>query len=419
MNIFQRLFARRSLKAAPSQETKPERRTIIRSTGRPHWIRGDYTLNNSELIFAAVSRIANSLAAMPMMLYQDSRRKKGELDDLVSFEPNPSMTAAQFFKTMESCRCTYGNCYALKLPSADRVYPYLFPLDPSRVKPVLEKDSHELWYRVDPEDSAPYYIHNYYILHIPFISSNGYSGVNPISVLNGTLNYQAQIEEFSKNQLDKGINAQVVLEAPANLGDRQRKEMINHFLETYKDTGGNILLLESGVTAKSINMSPVDSKIFEVEKISRSRVAMVYNIPPHMLGDFSNTSFSSQEEQMLEFLTLTMLPIVTAYEQEFTRKLVPVKDRMKGFRLKMNLTNVLRADANTMADVHQKAIRGGWMTPNEARFDDNLPADKDGGRLLVARDLTTLEYVINHPDNTALSPNKKEENIDGKHDQPV
>lgn len=419
MNIFQRLFVRQSLKAAPKQDDKPERRTIVRTTGWPHWIRGDYSLNNSELIFAAVSRIANSLAAMPMMLYQDSRRKKGELDDLVSFEPNPSMTAAQFFKTMESCRCTYGNCYALKVPAVDRTYPYLYPLEPSRVKPVFEKDSRELWYRVEPEDAAPYYIHNYHILHVPFISSNGYSGVNPLSVLNGTLNYQAQIEEFSKSQLDKGINAQVVLEAPANLSERQRKEMINHFLDTYKDTGGNILLLESGVTAKSINMSPVDSKIFEVEKISRSRVAMVYNIPPHMLGDFSNSSFSSQEEQMLEFLTLTMMPIVTAYEQEFTRKLVPMKDRMKGFRLKMSLTNVLRADAKTMADVHQKAIRGGWMTPNEARFNDNLPADKDGGRLLVARDLTTLEYVINHPDNTALTPTKKEENEDGEHDKPV
>lgn len=405
MNIFQRLFVRRSLKAAPPKDENPERRTIVRSSGRPHWIRGDYTLNNSELIFAAVSRIANALAAMPMMLYQDSRRKKGELDDLVSFEPNPSMTAAQFFKTMESCRCTYGNCYALKVPSIDRLYPYLYPLDPSRVTPLFEKESRELWYRVDPEGSATYYIHNFHILHIPFISSNGYSGVNPISVLNGTLNYQAQIEEFSKSQLDKGINAQVVLEAPANLSERQRKEMINHFLDTYKDTGGNILLLESGVTAKSINMSPVDSKIFDVEKISRSRVAMVYNIPPHMLGDFTDTPFSKQEEQMLEFLTLTMMPIVTAYEQEFTRKLVPMKDRMKGFKLKMNLTNVLRADANTMADVHQKAIRGGWMTPNEARFDDNLPADKDGGKLLVARDLTTLEYVINHPDNTALKPN--------------
>ena len=64
-----------------------------------------------------------------------------------------------------------------------------------------------------------------------------------------------------------------------------------------------------------INLSPIDSKIFEVERISRSRVANVYNIPPHMLGDFSNTSFKSQEQQTLDFLSMTMLPIVTAYEQ--------------------------------------------------------------------------------------------------------
>ena len=32
-----------------------------------------------------------------------------------------------------------------------------------------------------------------------------------------------------------------------------------------------------------------------------------------------------------------------------------------------DMNAILRADAATRADVHQKAIRGGWETPNEAR----------------------------------------------------
>ena len=73
----------------------------------PTWLRGDYTLTNSELIFAAVSRISNSLSAMPVRLYKGPNRQSGRLADLAGFSPNPNMTACQFFKTMEGCRCIW------------------------------------------------------------------------------------------------------------------------------------------------------------------------------------------------------------------------------------------------------------------------------------------------------------------------
>lgn len=101
---------------------------------------------------------------------------------------------------------------------------------------------------------------------------------------------------------------------------------------------------------------------------------------------------------MLEFLTLTMLPIVTAYEAELNRKLISREDRRAGMNFKFNMESILRADSATRADVHQKAIRGGWMSVNEVRADYGLPNDTNGKKLLVARDLTTLEYLIRNPD---------------------
>lgn len=376
----------------------PPRKIIRASPFLPRWLRGDYTLRNSELIFSAVSRISNALSAMPVQLYRASTPVKNDLNDMVGFEPNPNMTSCQFFKTMEACRGTEGNAYAMKAYGADGTLTGLRPIDPTRIKPVMEETSQELWYQIRPDKGADYYLHNFYVVHVPFISTNGYTGVNPVSVLFNTLSYNDEIQTFSASQLKKGINAQIVLEAPANLGEQQKKDMINDFMETYKETAGNILLLESGVTSKSLSVSPVDTKLFEVEKISRSRVAMVYNIPPHLLGDYSDTSFSSQEQQMLEFLMLTMLPIVTAYEQELNRKLLTREERRKGYHFVFDMNAILRADAATRADVHQKAIRGGWETPNEARSDYGRDKDPNGNKLLVARDLTTLEHMIKNPD---------------------
>lgn len=400
MSIFSTLKSwrrGRAIKAAlPSVQNVPSR-TRLSSSWLPHWLRGDYTIRNSELLFSAVSRISNSLSAMPIQLYKGSTPVRSDLNDMVSFAPNPNMTSCQFFKTLEACRDTSGNAYAIKVYDQDGTLDRLDILDPSRVTPIVDTDSGELWYRIAPEKETQFYVHNYNMIHIPFISTNGYSGVNPVSVLYDTLRYSESIQSFSVKQLEQGVNAAIVLEAPANLGEQQKREMIKAFMETYRETSGNILLLESGVTAKSLNLSPVDTRLFEVEKITRSKVAMVYNIPPHLLGDYSDTSFSSQEQQMLEFLMLTMLPIVTAYEQELNRKLLTGRQRRAGYHFKFDMDAILRADAATQAEVDYKAVRSAWKTPDEIRISRNLPPLPNGvgKKALVSQDLATLDYTVN------------------------
>ena len=397
----------RIIKAAIAQGlTVPSKRDIRR--GRIlHWMRGDYTLHNSELLFSAVSRISNALSSMPVQLYKGASPVADDLNDLVAFQPNPNMSASTFFKTMEACRCTSGNAYAMKVFGPRGNLERLEILDPSRVTPILERDSGELWYRITPEQESSYYVHGFYMIHVPFISTNGYSGVNPVSVLQETMDYAANIQSFSVKQLEQGVNAAIVLEAPANLGEHEKTQMVEEFMNTYRETSGNILLMESGVTAKTLNLSPVDSKLFEVEKITRSKVAMVYNLPPHLLGDYSDTSFTSQEQQMLEFLMLTMLPIVTAYEQEFDRKLLTRLQRRRGLHFKFDMEAILRADAATQAEVDYKAVRSGWKTPDEIRFTRHLPPFPGGigAKALVSQDLATLEYtVLQKPSVLARQP---------------
>lgn len=373
----------------------------------PRFMRGDYTLKNSELLFSAVSRIANALSAMPVQLYRGSEPVNNDLNDLVGFSPNGAMTSSQFFKSFEACRCTSGNGYAIKILDPNGNLERLDLIDPSKVTPVLESTTGELWYNIQPEFQEPFYIHNYYMVHVPFISTNGYTGINPVSVLQDTIGYSENIQLFSKQQLQQGVNAAVVLEAPASLGKTQKQQVIESFMETYRETAGNILLLESGVTAKSLNLSPVDTKIFEVEKITRSKVAMVYNIPPHLLGDYSSESYSSQEQQTLEFLTLTMLPIVTAYEQELNRKLLTREMRKRGYHFKFGIDSILRADAATQAEVNYKAVRSAWKTPDEIRANYGLPPlpEGDGNRAMVSKDLAPIREVIRQ--NEEISNNQE------------
>ena len=383
----------------------------------PHWLQGDYTLRNSELVFAAVSRISNAFSAMPVQLYKGSKPIYNDLNDLIVSNPNQYMTSCQFFKTLEACRGTSGDCYALKVYGPGDALPHLDILDPTKVRPIIEKSSGELWWRIQPDEGPEMFVHDFYMIHVPFISTNGIGGISPVSVLFDTLKYSENIQEFNQKQLEQGVNSAIVLEAPANLGEDQKKQMVEDFMKTYRETSGNILLLESGVKANNLNLSPVDSKLFEVEKITRSKVAMVYNLPPHLLGDYSGTSFSSQEQQMLEFLMLTMLPIVTAYEHELNRKLLTRNQRKNGYHFKFDMDSILRADAATQAEVDYKAVRSGWKTPDEIRFSRNLPALPNGiGKYaLVSQDLATLDYTVNDKPKVLIgTAENRRNNSDGR-----
>ena len=384
---------------AANQQT-PSRAMLLRQRLQS-WSRTDYTMHNSEILFSAISRMANSIASMPWQLYRRGKPVYNDLNDLVANRPNPNMTSCQFFKAMEVCRCATGNAYAMKVYDAQGTLTRLDVLDPSKVTPVMDEESRELWYQIQLDNGQQAYFHNFHIIHVPFITSNGYTGLNPVGVLFDTLRYAEEIQKFNRDQLDEGVNTSIVLEAPANLSSDQREKVVKDFLETYRETSGAILLLESGVTAKSLNLSPIDAKLFEVEKITRSTVAMVYNIPPHLLGDYSAASYASQEQQMLEFMQLTLLSPVIAYEQEFNRKLIPAQARKDGYSWSMNMEAILRADATTQATVDQMAIRNGWTTVDEVRSRRNMPPYAGGiGKIpLVSQDLAPLDYTVKEKPN--------------------
>ena len=158
------------------------------------------------------------------------------------------------------------------------------------------------------------------------------------------------------------------------------------------------MVLEGGLTATNFSTPPVDAQLLDVERITRNRVATVYNLPPHMLGDYTDTSFSTAEQQMQEFLQLTITPIIEQWEEELNRKMLTPQDYADGYRFRFDTNSLTRADAATTANRNQMAIRGGWRKPNEVRESEGLPPDPMGGELMSSRDLIPLRIAVEHPE---------------------
>ena len=393
MGLFS--FFRNENKARDKPRVRVFDRGKVTSITRP---RADVTLQGHEAIYAAVTRIANTVASIPVHVYKGRERQDTHpLEKLLNLSPNPSMSAYIFKQTMEAFRNTEGMAYALIIRDGLGEITRLDVLDPTRVRPLIERDSREIWYDITLEGKT-YPIPGYMVLALKHMSANGISGIRPLDVLRGSLDYDAEVKEISLNQLD-GINHGVMLEVPGQALDETRKaQIVADFLDAYESSGQRVLVLEGGIKETTFNQSPVDAQLMDVERITRNRVATVYNLPPHMLGDYSDTSFSTAEQQMQEFLQLTVIPIVQQWEDELNRKLLSDADYKVGYRFRFDTDSLIRADMVAMANKYQMAIRGGWMRMNEVREREGLPPDPNGDELMCARDIIPLRIMVEHPE---------------------
>ena len=391
---FQKKHTEQQARDKPTKQRK--QMLNLRSINRP---RADRTIEGNEAIYAAVSRIANTMASMPMHLYKGYEIAKSHpLERLINLEPHPNFSAFTWRQTMEVLRNTEGNAYALIVRDKMGQITRLDILNPTRVQPARDPTDGSDWYIITLDDGQPYQVPGFMVLNIRHMSANGVKGIRPIDVLRRSLDYDAQVKDLALDQLD-GVNHGIMLTVPNTGLDQDAKdELVDRFLETYQQSGRSVVVLEGGLTATSFSADAVDAHLLDVERITRNKVAAVYNLPPHMLGDYSQGNKSTTEQQLLEFLQLTIMPIVEQWEEECNRRLLTPQDYTAGYRVRFDTSALVRADIATMAQKYQIAIRGGWMKPNEVRETEGQPPDPNGNELMSSRDLIPIRIAVQTPE---------------------
>ncbi|WP_249716202.1 phage portal protein [Paenibacillus sp. J31TS4] len=365
--------------------------------------RSGEALANNETIFAAISRLSNAMASLPLKLYRDFSPMNNQTADLIANAPNSNMTSFDFIRTLEVLRDSTGNGYAMKRYDMRYQVEALVILDPARVEPVIERDTKELWYEIQG-DKGRYYVHNMDMIHVKHIHGTGYKGINPIDVLGNTVDFDGKVRHFSISQMDASITASFILKMATHLSADKRAEILNNFKQFYEENGG-VLIQEAGMEIAPIDRKFLDTKVFEVERITRSRVATVYNMPVHMLGETQGANYSSMEQMSLEFVQSTLIPIVRQYEQEFNRKLLTPEERGRGLGFKFNVNALLRGDIQTRGEFYFKMIRSGVFKPNDVRAWEELPPEEGGDKLYLSGDL----YPIDTPTELRKGVKKIEE----------
>lgn len=169
----------------------------------------------------------------------------------------------------------------------------------------------------------------------------------------------------------------------------ETQERFKREMEEYKQGGakqGGMPVIEDGMTINSTHMNATEEQYIEVAELSFKTICRVYHVNPAQLGDSGGVTYANMREFSKSLYKETLGPTLAKVEQKLNSRLVEIlatrADPLEDLYLEFNIKAKLAGDFHEEAEVLYQSAGTAFMTVNEVRATQNLPA-VDGGDVLV------------------------------------
>ena len=192
-------------------------------------------------------------------------------------------------------------------------------------------------------------------------------------------------------EVDSDISGTMeVAQADGTTATVNMKDYVRQEWETRQGGPGNagrIAVLDNGMKYHAISISQRDAQFVESAELSVRDIARFFGVPLYKLQE-GKQSYSSNEQNAIEYITGTLHPIVTQYEQEATEKLLNSSERADGLEIRINMMAELRGDSSSRGNWYNAMWQIGAYSVNDIRALEDMP-DVEGGDEHTA----SLNYV--------------------------
>lgn len=361
--------------------------------------------------YACMKVLSESIGKMPLKLLRYGEKNgvetmlKHPLYCAVHDRPNPYMCSSVFWSTVEFNRNHYGNAYVWIQGAGEDLKLWILPFENVEVyydDAKILAEQPDIYY-IYSEAGKRYKFGSEEILH--FKSSHTLRGIIGISVrdqLKSTIAGATDSQRMLNKMYKSGFTAKAVLNYTGSLNDANVKELVR-LTEAYakgelsNEGIENTIPIPVGFSLQPLNVKLADNQFIEVRQYTALQIASAFGIKPYQIGDYTKSSYSSEQAQQLSFYVDTLLYIIKQYEEELTYKLLSREEVRNGFRFRFNVASILRADLETQIKTLSQGVSNFIYTPNEARAMLDLGAKPGGDKLLgngtsIPVELTGIQY---------------------------
>lgn len=215
-------------------------------------------------------------------------------------------------------------------------------------------------------------------------------GMTPVTALRDTLQEQLEAASYRAQLWRNGPRLGGVITRPKDAPDWDgvaRRRFKQEWQSAYSGRGsgaGGTPILQDGMQFVPQHLKAHDEDVVDVAKLSLQTVASAYHINPTMVGLLDNANYSNVREFRRGLYGDSLGPIIKQVEDALNFFLLPILGEPDdgSVYVEFNLDEKLRASFEEKAAVTSTAVGGPWMTVNEARAMNNMPAI-DGGEELI------------------------------------
>lgn len=348
---------------------------------------------------AAAHRIlTNSFGLIPFGVYRkvgNARESVNDqsLDRVLKIRPTDMMSPFLSRKVTMSNAFWYGWCgvWNRRDKLGNVVERIVLPTDCCDVS--YDKKNQQYWYtyRVDTEERtfAPSELSFLF-----FESYDGIRGRGMLQMAKDTISADAMAQRYNKKFYQNGARIGGIVEVNTDANKATRDTIRAQFQAFAKDDAFKVAVLDHGMKYTPIGLNQTDAQYIESRGFTVEEVSRFTGIPKYMLQT-GKEAYNSNAQQRVDFVTDTLMPYVTSWEQEDTFKLLTDAQKRDNWYIKGNVSVLLRGDDITRADFYTKMISASVYNPDECRAleeRDPIPGGL-GQTFFMTKNLGSLESV--------------------------
>ncbi|EGT4137896.1 phage portal protein [Clostridium perfringens] len=335
---------------------------------------------------------AESIGKLSLKVYKEREEyKEHELYYLLKYKPNPLMNSINFWKCIEAQRTLKGNAYAYIERNKKGQVTGIYPIDSDNVTKVIDDNNFlsslsKVWYIVIDNKGIKYKLYSDEILHfIGDITLDGLIGIAPLEYLKCTVENGRATQEFVNKFFKNGLSTKGVIQYVGDLDEKAKRTFRKEFesMSNGLENAHSVSLLPLGYQFQPLSLSMADAQFLENSKLTKREIAAAFGMKSYHLNDLERATFNNLTEQQKDFYITTLQPSLTNYEQEMQDKLFSQYKTLKDVRVEFNVDTILRSDIKTRYESYRIGIQSGFLSPNEVRKKENLPAKEGGDELLA------------------------------------
>lgn len=402
-----------------------ESRAIL---GEEHWIppsfnaAGIHVTPDAALcltaVFSSINVISSDIASLSLNVFrrtgEETRRAAlgHAAQRLIHVTPDGVTTAMRFRQHLMGHVLGWGNGYAEITRRGDGQPAALYLLDPAATYPELIDGV--LYYRLSNGKLLP----PDRVLHVAGLGWDGLKGYSPLRLARQAVAMGLAAETFSAAFFGNGSKAGGAIKVPGTLSDTAYNRLKVGWEARHQgsENAFRVAILEGGADWVPTTIDPEDAQLLATRQFQVVEIARLYRVPPHKIGDYSQSHLANIENSNIDYIQTTVMPWCVAIEAEMNLKLFTPRDQARYF-VEHNIKTLLRGNMQAQADYYTKMFSIGHYSPNDIRRLENqnpIPESEGGNRRFVLAGLVPLDKAgLPAPDPktpaTLPEPQKEEE----------